>query len=100
MRIYEAEQFDLFNGMVDRTDAYSRNSDPETSEEAAESIRTTDAEAVVLEALKEFGADGATSHDLVAQTGMWPAPMMISSCSFSESNPLAQGFIEYRVLLP
>jgi len=70
MRIYEAEQFDLFNGMVDRTDAYSRNSDPETSEEAAESIRTTDAEAVVLEALKEFGADGATSHDLVAQTGM------------------------------
>jgi hypothetical protein len=68
------DQPDLFSGMIDRgpegTSAYARHSDPETSEEAAKSVRTTDLERIVLEALREFGEGGATSHDLVAQTGM------------------------------
>jgi DNA-binding MarR family transcriptional regulator len=74
IKLHEADQFDLFGGMIDHgangTDAYARHSDPETSAEAAESVKTTNVEAIVLEALREFGEDGATSHDLVAQTGM------------------------------
>jgi len=74
----DANQPSLFDGMIDRgpdgtvfqTSAYARHSDPETSEEAAKSVRTTDIEAIVLNALREFGPEGATSHDLVVQTGM------------------------------
>jgi len=56
------DQFSWHN----KTDAYARRSDPETSHEAAESIRPTELEADVLSVLKGTGDNGATSHELAA----------------------------------
>ncbi len=72
IKIYEADQFDLFGGMIDRngTEAYARKSDPDTSHEAAESVEPTKLEATVLDALQQFGKAGATAHELVAYLNM------------------------------
>ena len=60
---------DLFS-WNDKTDAYSRRSDPETSHAAAESIKPTKLEAIVLETLKTFGKEGATTHELGDALGL------------------------------
>lgn len=51
------------------TEAYARRSDPDTSHEAAESVKLSQLEAVVLEALKQF-QNGATASELCAHLEM------------------------------
>lgn len=60
------EKQTLTNGTV----AKARVSDPGTSHEAAESIRPTELEMVVLEGLRQCGDRGATSDELGAQLKM------------------------------
>lgn len=55
--------------MTDQTSAYARADDRETSHQAAESIRVTDLETTVLNALRTF-PDGATSYQLAAALGL------------------------------
>lgn len=49
------------------TPAYKlyRNTDPQTSKEAAESLGVSEMEAIVLQTIKEFGAAGAISDQVV-----------------------------------
>lgn len=54
---------------IDSTSAYARSSDPQTSHEAAESVRPTELESTVLEALRTFPA-GATSYQIAAALGL------------------------------
>lgn len=49
--------------MTDETSAYARSTDRDTSHEAAESVRATELEATVLNALRRF-PNGATSYQL------------------------------------
>ena len=53
---------DLFD-----TPAYKlyRNTDPQTSKEAAESLGVSEMEAIVLQTIREFGAAGAISDQVV-----------------------------------
>lgn len=60
----------LCDNLWEWTDAYSRTRDPDTSHEAAESIKATDMEATVLTALKECGERGATTHELGDKLGL------------------------------
>ena len=48
----------------DNTEAYARGTDPETSHEAAESVRTTKLETIVLTAIRNCGYRGATSYEV------------------------------------
>ncbi len=51
--------------MTDKnTEAYARGTDPETSHEAAESVRTTKLETIVLTAIRSCGDRGATAYEL------------------------------------
>lgn len=52
------------------TSAYARRSDPETSHEAAESVRQTELENITFVALWEYGEKGATVYELVEKTGL------------------------------
>jgi len=69
-----SDQFEFFSFRRSedspRTTAYARRTDPDTSHEAAESVKPTELETLVLNALRSFGSTGATSHELVAETGM------------------------------
>jgi predicted transcriptional regulator len=49
--------------------ARARRADPPTSHEAARSVKVTDLEAVVLEALR-LSYNGLTSHELAERTGL------------------------------
>ena len=44
--------------------AYARYNDPETAHQAAESVKTTELESIVLNGLKNQGEFGATTHEL------------------------------------
>lgn len=55
-------------GLFDGTDAYARNSDPDTSHEAAESIEQTRMESMVYHALVMMGP--ATSSEIAASMNL------------------------------
>lgn len=54
--------------MTDQTSAYARATDRDTSHAAAESVRTTDLESVVLDELRKYPS-GATTYQLAGSLG-------------------------------
>jgi len=56
---------------MNRTDAYARATDPETSAAAAESIKPTELEGAVLSCLRTF-SDGAITHEIAERMNLTP----------------------------
>jgi hypothetical protein len=83
----DGDQSELFP-----TEAYARNTDPDTSHEAAESMMPTRAEARAYEALKKF-PEGAICSELAAESGMnWNtiSPRMAPLCRKGKARDTGQ----------
>lgn len=66
----EAEQLDLFHFSRPHTEAHARRTDPDTSKQAAASVRLSDLESKVLAVLRARGDAGATLDEIVEATGL------------------------------